>query len=111
MAATALSQRARNASLNSFSVLTAIALTIVSLPHSVTANGAASDIRAHKAETEPRFAKINRGINDNEFCSALQLARHAGLWRFNTRWSRRRGMIPHGAAVWLPRMQKLANTA
>ena len=62
----------------------------------------------HKAETEPRFAEINRGITDNEFCSALELARHAGLWRFDTRW---RNVIPHGAPVWLPRVQKLAGTA
>ena len=60
---------------------------------------------AHKAETEPRFAEINRGITDNEFCSALELARKAGLWRFNTRWSHRRGMVPQGAPVWLPRRQ------
>jgi len=63
---------------------------------------------AHKAETEPRFAEINRGISDNEFCGALELARAARLWRFDTRW---RHVIPHGAPVWLPRMQKLANTA
>jgi putative pyruvate formate lyase activating enzyme len=63
---------------------------------------------AHKAETEPRFAEINRGITDNEFCSALELARHAGLWRFDTRW---RNVIPHGAPVWLPRVQTLASTA
>jgi putative pyruvate formate lyase activating enzyme len=60
---------------------------------------------AHKAETEPRFAEINRGISADEFCSALELARNAGLWRFDTRWSRRRGMIPHGIPVWLPRMR------
>jgi putative pyruvate formate lyase activating enzyme len=63
---------------------------------------------AHKAETEPRFAEINRGISDDEFCGALELARSAGLWRFDTRWRR---VIPHGAPVWLPRMQRLANTA
>jgi putative pyruvate formate lyase activating enzyme len=57
---------------------------------------------AHKAETEPRFAEINRGISDNEFCGALELARAAGLWRFDTRW---RHVIPHGAPVWLPRMR------
>jgi putative pyruvate formate lyase activating enzyme len=60
---------------------------------------------AHKAQTEPRFAEINRGISDDELCGALELARSAGLWRFDTRWSRRRGMIPHGAPVWLPRMR------
>jgi putative pyruvate formate lyase activating enzyme len=63
---------------------------------------------AHKAETEPRFAEINRGITDVEFCRALDLARRAGLWRFDTRWRR---VIPHGAPVWLPRMQKLVKTA
>ncbi len=61
---------------------------------------------AHKAETEPRFAEINRGISSDEFCRALELARTAGLWRLDTRWRR---VIPHGAPVWLPRMQSLAN--
>jgi len=41
-------------------------------------------------------------------CGALELARSAGLWRFDTRW---RHVIPRGAPVWLPRMQRLANTA
>jgi putative pyruvate formate lyase activating enzyme len=59
---------------------------------------------AHKAETEPRFADINRGITAHEFCGAIEVARDAGLWRFDTRWSRRRGMIPHGAPVWLTRV-------
>jgi putative pyruvate formate lyase activating enzyme len=58
---------------------------------------------AHKAETEPRFAQINRGISANEFCGALELARDAVLWRFDVRW---RNVIPHGAPVWLPRMRK-----
>jgi len=56
---------------------------------------------AHKAETEPRLAEINRGISADEFCGALELAREAGLWRFDTRW---RHVIPHGAPVWLPRI-------
>jgi uncharacterized Fe-S radical SAM superfamily protein PflX len=56
----------------------------------------------HKAETEPRFAEINRGINADEFCGVLELARAAGLWRFDTRW---RHVIPYGAPVWLPRIQ------
>jgi putative pyruvate formate lyase activating enzyme len=60
---------------------------------------------AYKVETEPRFAEINRSISADEFCGAVDLARTAGLWRFDTRWSRRRGMIPHGAPVWLPRMR------
>ena len=54
---------------------------------------------AHKAETEPRFAEINRAISADEFCGALKLARNAGLWRFDTRW---RHVMPHGTAVWLP---------
>jgi putative pyruvate formate lyase activating enzyme len=58
---------------------------------------------AHKAETEPRFAEIRRGITDNEICSAFGLARAAGLWRFDTRW---RNVIPHGAPVWLPRLRE-----
>ena len=57
---------------------------------------------AHKAETEPRFTEINRGITADEFCGALQLARNAGLWRFDSRW---RHVIPHGAPVWLTRMR------
>jgi len=56
---------------------------------------------AYKAETEPRFAEINRGISDNEFCHAIELARAAGLWRLDTRW---RHVIPHGRPVWLPSM-------
>ncbi|HZA38270.1 MAG TPA: radical SAM protein [Candidatus Baltobacteraceae bacterium] len=58
---------------------------------------------AHKAETEPRFAEIRRGITDKEICGAFGLARAAGLWRFDTRW---RNVIPHGAPVWLPRMRQ-----
>jgi putative pyruvate formate lyase activating enzyme len=58
---------------------------------------------AHKAETEPRFGEINRSISADEFCGALELARSAGLWRFDTRWRR---VIPHGAPVWLPRIRK-----
>jgi putative pyruvate formate lyase activating enzyme len=57
---------------------------------------------AHKAETEPRFADINQRITADEFCGALELARTAGLWRFDTRWRR---VIPHGAPVWLPRIR------
>ncbi len=60
---------------------------------------------AYKAETEARFAKINRGISDNEFCHAIELARTAGLWRFDARW---RNVIPHGAPVWFPRMRERA---
>jgi putative pyruvate formate lyase activating enzyme len=63
---------------------------------------------AHKAETEPRFAEINRGISPCEFCGALELARRAGLWRFDTRW---RNVIPHGTPVWLPRMHSLADAS
>ncbi|HEU5247815.1 MAG TPA: radical SAM protein [Candidatus Udaeobacter sp.] len=58
---------------------------------------------AHKAETEPRFAEIRRGITDDEICGAFGLARAAGLWRFDTRW---RNVIPHGAPVWLPRLRE-----
>ena len=58
---------------------------------------------AHKAETEPRFAEINRGITADEFCGALELAHDAGLWRFDSRW---RHAIPHGAPVWFPRMRQ-----
>jgi hypothetical protein len=62
----------------------------------------------HKAETEPRFSEINRGVSAGEFCGAIELARAAGLWRFDTRWRR---VIPHSHPVWLPQMQKQANTS
>jgi putative pyruvate formate lyase activating enzyme len=58
---------------------------------------------AHKTETEPRFAEINRGISENEFCHAIELARTARLWRFDARW---RNVIPHGSPVWLPSMRE-----
>jgi putative pyruvate formate lyase activating enzyme len=61
---------------------------------------------AYKTETEPRFGQIDRGIPDHEFCSTIELARAAGLWRFDTHW---RNVVPHGAPVWLPPMRKLAN--
>jgi putative pyruvate formate lyase activating enzyme len=54
---------------------------------------------AHKAETEPRFATINRHLHNSEFQQALEHARTAGLWRLDTRW---RNVIPHGRPVWLP---------
>ena len=57
---------------------------------------------AHKAETEPRFAEISRRISGDELCSALELGRNAGLWRFDSSWRR---VIPHGGPVWLPRMR------
>ena len=62
---------------------------------------------AYKAETEPRFAEINRGISDNEFCHAIELARAAGLWRLDTRW---RYVIPRGRPVWLPWMRAREQT-
>ena len=57
---------------------------------------------AHKVETEPRFAEINRAISGDEFCGALDLARNAGLWRFDSRWRR---VIPRGTPVWLPQLR------
>ena len=56
---------------------------------------------AYKAETEPRFAQINRRLHDTEFEQALDDARSVGLWRFDVRW---RNVIPHGRPVWLPSM-------
>jgi len=41
---------------------------------------------AWKAGTEPRFAEINRGLQDREFEQAVEHARAAGLWRFDRRW-------------------------
>jgi putative pyruvate formate lyase activating enzyme len=57
---------------------------------------------AHKAETEPRFAQINRRLHDSEFEKALEHARAAGLWRLDRRW---RNVVPHGRPVWLPWMR------
>ena len=56
---------------------------------------------AYKAETEPRFAQINRRLDNTEFEQALDDARSVGLWRFDVRW---RNVIPHGRPVWLPSM-------
>jgi putative pyruvate formate lyase activating enzyme len=58
---------------------------------------------AHKAESNPRFAQINRRLRSSEFEAALELARSAGLWRLDTRW---RDVIPHGRPVWLPWMHE-----
>jgi putative pyruvate formate lyase activating enzyme len=58
---------------------------------------------AHKAETNPRFAQINRRLRGSEFEEALEDARSAGLWRLDTRW---RNVIPHGRPVWLPWMRE-----
>ena len=63
---------------------------------------------AHKAETEIRFTEINRRISDHELCSAIELARDAGLWRFDIRW---RHVVPHGAPVWLPRIHEQKQAA
>jgi len=41
---------------------------------------------AYKTETGPRFAAINRCITGTEFGQAMEHARAAGLWRFDTRW-------------------------
>jgi putative pyruvate formate lyase activating enzyme len=57
---------------------------------------------AYKAETEPRFAQINRRLHNSEFEEALEHARAAGLWRLDTRW---RNVVPHGRPVWLPWMR------
>ncbi|MBI2925438.1 MAG: radical SAM protein [Verrucomicrobia bacterium] len=54
---------------------------------------------AHKAAREPRFSEINRSLHGSEFEEAMEHARAAGLWRFDTRW---RCVIPHGGAVWMP---------
>jgi putative pyruvate formate lyase activating enzyme len=40
---------------------------------------------AYRAETEPRFAAINRRLHEAEFEQAIEHARAAGLWRFDTR--------------------------
>jgi putative pyruvate formate lyase activating enzyme len=38
---------------------------------------------AHKADTEPQFAEINRGVSRTEFSRAVELAKAAGLWRLD----------------------------
>jgi putative pyruvate formate lyase activating enzyme len=40
---------------------------------------------AYRVGIEPRFASINRGLRHAEFEQALECARSAGLWRFDTR--------------------------
>ena len=40
---------------------------------------------AHNVRTGPRFAEINRHLHRCEFEQALEHARSAGLWRFDTR--------------------------
>jgi putative pyruvate formate lyase activating enzyme len=46
---------------------------------------------AHKAETEAQYSEINRRITRREFERAIEMAREAGLWRFDGRrlWFRR----------------------
>src|SRR5882724_3865449 len=60
---------------------------------------------AHKAESEPRFAQINRHLHDSELAEALEHTRAAGLWRVDRRW---RNVVPHGRPVWLPWMRSPA---
>jgi uncharacterized Fe-S radical SAM superfamily protein PflX len=50
---------------------------------------------ACRAETESRFAAINRRLHQAEFERALEHARAAGLWRFDTRFwkSPRRSLV------------------
>lgn len=40
---------------------------------------------AHKAANDVRYAEIRRRLTNEEFSLALQLARAAGLWRFDSR--------------------------
>ena len=40
---------------------------------------------AHKAETDPQFAEINRRLSRAEFTQALELASAVGLWRLDSR--------------------------
>ena len=41
---------------------------------------------AYKAETESRFAAINRRLHQAEYEQAIEHARAAGLWRLDPRW-------------------------
>ena len=54
---------------------------------------------AYKAETEPRFAQINRRLHDSEFEQALEHARAAGLWRSDTTLAKRRAARTSGLAA------------
>src|SRR6266446_3830328 len=54
---------------------------------------------AYKAETEARFAQINRHLHDSELEEALEHMRAAGLWRVDRR---RRNVVPHGRPGCLP---------
>ncbi len=45
----------------------------------------------HKVLRDPQYSAIARGITNAEFERALELARAAGLWRFDTRW---RSVLP-----------------
>jgi putative pyruvate formate lyase activating enzyme len=53
---------------------------------------------AWKAETNPRYADINRRVSQEEMRQAFALAREAGLWRLDERWrelkSVRRFILP-----------------
>jgi len=40
---------------------------------------------AHKAETEPQFADINRRLSHSEFNRAVEMAGATGLWRLDSR--------------------------
>lgn len=52
---------------------------------------------AYKAESEPRFAEINRRLQRGEFGQAVEYAKAAGLWRLDSRW--RRGHPPRQGSV------------
>jgi putative pyruvate formate lyase activating enzyme len=52
---------------------------------------------AWRAKTHDKYAEINRRVRDSEFERAVEYAREAGLWRFDSRW---RFVIPHGRLVW-----------
>jgi putative pyruvate formate lyase activating enzyme len=41
---------------------------------------------AWKAQTNPRFAEINRRVKRQEMVQAFEMARAAGLWRLDDRW-------------------------
>ena len=56
----------------------------------------------YKAETELRFAEINRGINGQRILRRARTRARRGLWRFDSRWRR---VIPRGAPVWLPQLR------
>lgn len=57
---------------------------------------------AWKAETQEKFAEINRPITNHEVAQAVAMAREAGLWRLDSRW---RFVVPKHTTVFVSLLQ------